>query len=213
MKTQLSRKAIISLILELSTVLFAIVTAIVNDMKLFFIAFFLLLFAGVTGLVLSAIARNEIKRDTSLRGYGVAKAGFFLGIGMIIAFLGIWTITGAVSYHRHHAAASVKQNMHRVQLAMEDFAHLSDGQYACAMDDITETNVKFSDLISRELRNPFTKEQTNVKFMPTGTPFPLQHDEVDIPPGEIYVYCDGSKYVILGGGKEGVALSLRLSNF
>lgn len=212
MKERISQKVIAGLILEIGTILFFLLCIIFKNSILLLIAFPLLLFGGVIGLALSSIVRKEIKKGKLLIGNWLTRVGLILGIGMIIGFFGFWIIPSGIGYHKRHREASTKYNMQIVAIAMNNFAHLNNDIYPCSMEAITKDGEHFSALLSEELTNPYTKEPTNLKFMGKEMSFPSQDDDINTPPGDIYIYSNGHQYMILGGGEDGKALSLRLTN-
>lgn len=58
--------------------------------------------------------------------------------------------------------------------------------------------------------NPYTKRQFNIVFKEE--PFPKLGKEISIPPGNIYVYRNGSRYLVLGGKEDGRSLLMYLRN-
>ena len=176
---------------------------------------------GILAIIFSSIARNEIKTKNIKTGGGLAIVGLILGIvDLLIGLLIIAAIAipNFISMQQRAQDASVKSQMHMVQIAMEDFStQKSGGSYPISMDSQTDDGKTFRELLpgKKIMINPFTKLPTSIKFFNVKGGlyhFPDDSEVPNIPPGDIDVYSDGLKYYILGGGKNGQALSLRLTS-
>lgn len=188
---------------------------------LFFLIVPLSILLGILAIILSSIALSQIKRNKYTTGTGLGVAGLVLGIidlvviGIIgtLIFIAI-AIPSFMTMSNKGKESSVKANMHTVQLTIEDWSTLSNGRYPTSMGDIaTSSRETFSELFPGAMTNPFTNEPLNIKFMTETEPFPTEYEQITIPPGEIYIFCNGIKYVILGGGKDRESLPLHLTNY
>lgn len=139
------------------------------------------------------------------------KIYLFIGIPLaIISLIAFFAIPSMIGMTKHERRARVKNNIHWIRNAMEDFADTNDETYPCSLTDTTTDGDNLLDFVYYNLTNPYTKNPVNLRF--TGEPFSVEYNDINIPPGDIYVYCNGSEYLIIGGQEDGKPNSLRLSN-
>jgi hypothetical protein len=174
------------------------------------------LLLGLAALASGASARNKIKRAGNTIGKGRANAAFVLGIvdtviGVLVLMI---VIPNYLNMGRRSFDYTTLNNMHNIQLTLEDFADSTKGIYPTSMKDNDTNASKLSDLVpffhDDELQNPYSHKPCNVLIMNKSTVFPADNEMVDIPPGDIRVYSNGKEYLILGGGNEGKPLTKRL---
>jgi len=133
---------------------------------------------------------------------------------VIVTLLNIYRCSSDIEKAALHSTVMTQMNI--VRLAMEDFATENDDVYPCSFSDTTKNGKKFQEFISENLfsfhdtLNPYTKRHTDVIFK--GKLFPDMHGVIRIPPGDIFIFCNGSKFMILGGREDGKSLSLRLTD-
>ncbi len=178
---------------------------------------FLNLIFSVLAIVFGSLARSEIKKNRSLSGAGLATAGFILGlIDVVIAILILTAIAlpNFIMYQSRARDSVAKSNMHRVQDVILDFSQQRyDLKYPQTPDDKTDRGETFSALLAQlGLNNPYTKGPAAVTFKGDIRRAPDESEFIDIPPGEIYVYSDGTDFLILAGDRRGESFSFRLSS-
>lgn len=172
------------------------------------------IFLGPVAIILSIIALVQINKNENVKGLGFGIAGLILGCitFLMIPILAAIAIPNFLSMRIRAKEASVKSNMHIVQLTMEDWCTMSDWKYPISINDRTPTGTTFSELLPENMINSFTNEPPNIEFMHTSEPFPSEYDEISILPGDIYIFCDGIDYTILAGGRNGKSLELHLTS-
>ncbi len=121
---------------------------------------------------------------------------------VIIGILAAIAIPNFISMQARAKEASVKGNMHTMQLAFEDFAVQSDGTYPEDAASATPSGKVVQDLCPDGLypKNPF--DNTDNPFLWDGEP--TYSGEIGADPAEI------DQYVIKGYGKDAV-LELELT--
>jgi len=148
---------------------------------------------------------------------------------VIIGILAAIAIPNFINMTNRAKEGSVKNNMHTLQLTIENFACLSDGLYPC--DNTCQTtstgetleDIKQGGAVSPWFTNPFASAPTVITWSPNQVN-PWIPTNNDLPRGQIE-YCndgtgsgnrDATKYTIHGGdGENGNAqnLFLKLKNF
>lgn len=113
---------------------------------------------------------------------------------VIIGILAAIAIPNFISMQDRAKEASVKSNMHTIQLAFEDFAVLSDGTYPDDGASTTPGGQTLEDLLpdGQFPNNPFTGEETNFSW---DAP-PASQGEIGADPAET------DNYAIKGYGKS-----------
>ena len=179
-----------------------------------FILPFPFIFLGPVAIILSIIALVQINKNENLKGSGFGIAGLVLGglSFIMLPILAAIAIPNFISMRLRAQEASVKSSMHIVQLSIEDWATTMNGLYPTSMDDETPTGETLSDLLPVSITNPFSNTPINIIFMHASDPLHLEYDEISMPPGDIYIFCDGMEYIILGGGRKGTSLSFFLTS-
>lgn len=124
---------------------------------------------------------------------------------VIIGLLAALVIPNMVRMSNRAREAAVKQNMHLVQTAVEDFAVLSTGRYPDNGTDVADDGHTVSELCPGAIypENPYSGIATNVVWdaNPSGT-----------SPGEIGVNpATPTQYVIRGAGSTGALLATTLT--
>jgi prepilin-type N-terminal cleavage/methylation domain-containing protein len=128
---------------------------------------------------------------------------------IVVVIIGILAAVGIPNFLRMAAnakEASVKENSHTVQLAVEDFSVQSGGIYPADINDTTPNGDTIIDMLplSTSLANPFTRALTEPIDGAAGAPGETGYEPV----------VDGSGvtsgYVITGFGRS--ATVTRLSN-
>ncbi|TES90753.1 MAG: DUF4190 domain-containing protein [Candidatus Cloacimonadota bacterium] len=179
-----------------------------------FILPFPFIFLGPVAIILSIIALVQINKNENVKGLGFGIAGLILGCisFLMIPILAAIAIPNFISMRIRAKEASVKSDMHVVQLCMEDWSTMADWRYPTSINDRTPTGTIFSELLPGNMANPFTNEPLNIRFMDVSEPFPSEYDEISIMPGDIYIFCDEIDYTILAGGRNGKSLELHLTS-
>lgn len=147
--------------------------------------------------------KKEVKEMLNQKGFTLIE---LMIVVVIIGILAAIAIPNFISMQDRAKEASVKSNMHTIQLALEDFAVLSDGKYPETEDEGTISGSKtVRDLCpdGQYPKNPFeTNEETDVTF--GGWP-----DESEENRGDIGIAnpvdggaLDGTSYAIRGMGKS-----------
>ena len=139
-------------------------------------------------------------RGASRRGRG--RAGFTLleliVVVVIIGLLASLAIPNMVRMTNRAREAAVKQNMHLVQTAVEDFAVLSTGRYPDSGTDLSDDGHTVRQLCPGALYpvNPYSSAASNVVWDadPNGT----SAGEIGVNP------ATPSSYVIKGAGSTGM---------
>jgi hypothetical protein len=172
---------------------------------------------GVLALVFSSLARSEIKKDRSKSGAGLATAGLVLGIVdfvIAILLLAAIVIPNIFVYQTRAKDSMVKNNMYRIQVAMEDFStQRVDMKYPLNADSKTDRGESFESMLKLlNLNDPFTRKPAIVTFKGDIAKAPSEYQAIDISPGDIYVFSDGLNYLILGGDRNGASYTFRLSS-
>ncbi len=113
---------------------------------------------------------------------------------VIIGILAAIAIPNFISMQDRAKEASVKSNMHTVQLAFEDFAVLSDGVYPDEEESQTPGGKTVRDLCPQGAYpdNPFTGEETDVSWDAD----PTEQGQIGANP------ADTDYYAIKGYGKS-----------
>jgi type II secretion system protein G len=130
---------------------------------------------------------------------------------VIIGILAAIAIPNFMRMQQRAKESSTKNNMHTLQLTVEDFSTLNNGAYpADNVVKTVETNESLEDLKPGGLagswpNNPFTGQPVIITWTP-GQVAPFVASNPDMPPGEIeYINdatagaADGQSYAIFGG--------------
>ncbi len=146
---------------------------------------------------------------------------------VVVVIIGIVAAIGVANFvHMHNRAkeASVKNNMHTFQTAVEEFACLNMGLYPSDDNDQTfETGETLKDILPvlKWPVNPFTGNLTQIFYVPNQANPEIPTNN-DLPKGEFEYDSDGSgnpdaqKYAIHAGDGivgNGRNLGLILKNF
>jgi type IV pilus assembly protein PilA len=175
---------------------------------------------------------NEIINQPLFKEETMKKKGFTLiELMVVVVIIGILAAIAIPNFMRMQQRAkegSVKNNMHTLQLAVEDFATLNNGAYAGDDAAVTsETGDAIVDLLPGGVysMNPFTGAVTNMTFTALGVGGDPKTGNTlaDAPAGEIEYCSDGTaatgdaqKYAVHGGNADatdGVNLALILANY
>lgn len=140
------------------------------------------------------------------------KRNLFIGIPLaIIILFALHAIPSMIGMEKRARRAEVKSDIYRIQVAMEDFADKNNDTYPCSLTDTTINGDALINFVYYDLTNPYTENPVKVRFI--GEPFPVEHSNTSIPPGDIYIYCNGSEYLILGGQEDSTPNSFRPSYY
>ena len=159
----------------------------------------------------------QIKKHRSFTELQFGIVALVLGNKAII-FLSVFMMVNLFSMFERANEELVLWNMRIVKMHLEYFAMKRiEGTYPTSMHDKTISGGMFSELIynfskKRHFENPYTNRIPNVIFIYTSKILPKRSDTISIPPGDIYIFCDGTEYIILGGGKNGTSLSFCLTS-
>lgn len=172
---------------------------------------------AVLAVIFSILARGEIKKDPSKTGAGLATAGLVLGIVDFvigILLLAAIAIPNFIMYQSRARDSVVKNNMYRIQVAMEDFStQRVDMKYPLNADSKTDKGESFESMLKLlNLNDPFNRKPAIVSFKGDIAKAPSEYQTIDISPGEIYIFSDGMNYLILGGDRNGTSYTFRLSS-
>ena len=123
----------------------------------------------------------------------------------IIGILAAIAIPNYISLTHRAQEAGVKSNMHTLQLTMEDFSVLNNGDYPTSAADVTVEGHTLAQLCPTTTfpLNPLTKLPTVVQF--NAVPTPGMPGELGINPADVH------DYLIHGNGPTGDSLRLVLS--
>jgi type II secretory pathway pseudopilin PulG len=180
------------------------------------IIFFFSFLLGILAVIFSALAKSDIGKNKNLTGNGLATAGLILGIiDIVLIGIGIFAaiaIPNFISMQTRAREAMVKNQMHTIQLAMEDYSTLDQANlYPTSLDSRLPDGKVFTDLLpTASMTNVFTHEPVKITFKDFTGRIPDDVDMEDVPRGDIYIYCDGRHYVIIGGGRGDRPLYLKL---
>lgn len=190
----------------------------IAGLALFFIPFvgFLL---GLAALTSGVVSRKNIIGEGLTKGRGVATAGFSLGIaGTVVGVLVILIfIPNYLNISRRPVDNPTRRNMQRVQWALDSFADAGDGRYPAYKNDKDPNGCPLSRTIPAideyGMQNPFHRRAIKIVLMNETFAFPGDTVTIPIAPGDIRVYSDGKKYLIMGGSREGKSLSYRIRSW
>lgn len=131
------------------------------------------------------------------------------------------TISNLVFMKQHAGEDQTMSNMNTVRLVLEDYGKRNKRNgYPTSVNDTTICGENFTFILNEwtnwsdihRLENPYTKKLVAITFIDSFDNFPNDSDTVDIPLGEIYIFCNGIDFLILGGGKNSKSISLRLTS-
>jgi type II secretion system protein G len=148
---------------------------------------------------------------------------------VIIGILAAIAIPNFMRMQQRAKESSTKNNMHTLQLTVEDFSTLNNGAYPADNTAVTfetgETleNLKPGGAAATWPNNPFAGVPINITWTPTTAP-PCPPTNNNLPPGDLeYVNdatgggaADGQSYAIYGGDADatnGANLAIILKNF
>ena len=145
--------------------------------------------------------RGAIRRGRGRGGFTLVE---LLVVVVIIGLLASLAIPNMARMTNRAREAAVRQNMHLVQTAVEDFSVLSTGRYPDNGADISDDGHTVQQLCPGALypENPFSNASTNVVWDadPSGT----NQGEIGLNP------ATPTNYVIKGSGSTGV-MSVQLT--
>ncbi|KPJ53443.1 hypothetical protein AMJ39_04690 [candidate division TA06 bacterium DG_24] len=175
-------------------------------------------FVGIVALVLGIVARNRIRaRGEDVRGAGLATAGVVLGafgtsLTVLAIVVGFVALPGYLRDIRAHKEALVRANMKAVQVAIEEFRLWTGGMCPMGWQDPDGRGERFALLLANDLANPFTGEIGSDRCIQFERwPPPERYAESAIEAGGIVIYSDRDRYMVIGGGADGVPLVYVLS--
>ena len=123
-------------------------------------------------------------------------------IGVLVAI----ALPNFVEIQRRASEGSVKSNMHTVQMSVEDFGLLNDGNYPTSATATVPDGRTLSQVCPTGTfpKNPYTHIPSIVQF--NSNPTPGLRGELAVNP------ADSDNYMIKGNGSAGDTLSLTLSS-
>ena len=145
---------------------------------------------------------RQMKRKDGQKGFTLIE---LMIVVAIIGILAAIAIPNFISMQDRAREGSVKANMHTAQLAMEDFAVQNDGVYATAEADALPSGDTVQTLCPDDNYpdNPFS----NVESAPG-----WNVSAVGLEGEFAFATATTTQYIIDGAGKDGVLLTLTLTN-
>ena len=128
---------------------------------------------------------------------------------IVVVVIGILAAIGIPNYvamQKRASEGSVKSNMHTLQMSVEDFGLLNDGQYPANGTDVVPDGRSLAQVCPTGgyPRNPYTKTPSVVDF--NADPSAGNKGELALNPAL------NSGYVVKGNGSEGTILPLTLTS-
>ncbi len=125
---------------------------------------------------------------------------------VVIGILAAIAIPNFVELQGRAKEGSVKANMHTIQMAVEDFSLLNDGQYPTSASSTVPDGRTLSGVCPTGSfpNNPFTKSTTTVQW--NTDPTPGSQGEIALNPAL------PTNYVVKGNGSNGDTLKLTLTS-
>lgn len=174
--------------------------------------------AGIAALALGIMARRRLRQERGkVWGGGFATAGILLGafgtaLTVFAIIVGLIVLPGYRQELEARRESLVRGNMKAVQSAIEEFRLWTGGACPLRWHDVDARGKRFVELLSDDLVNPFTGEIGSERFIDfEAWPPPEGYSEMQIGAGEIIVYGDRDRYMVVGGGADGAPLIYILS--
>jgi hypothetical protein len=174
--------------------------------------------AGIAALALGVMARRRLRQQRGeVWGAGFATAGILLGAFgtalMVFAIIaGLVFLPGYRQEVEARKESLVRSNMKEVQSAIEEYRLWTGGACPLRWHDVDARGKKFVELLSDDLVNPFSGEIGSERFIDfEAWPPPEGYSEMRIGAGEIIIYGDRDRYMVVGGGVDGAPLVYVLS--
>jgi hypothetical protein len=175
-------------------------------------------FVAIVALVLGIVSRRKLGAEGADRsGAGFATAGIVLGafgtsLTLLAISVGLAVLPGVQREAEARREMEVRNNMKVVQEAIEEFSLLSFGIYPTGWNDTAGEGKMFIELLPDSLANPCTGEIRPEQFIHFDLwPPPDGYQEAKIGAGEIIIYSDVYRYMIIGGGADGSPMIYALS--
>jgi type II secretory pathway pseudopilin PulG len=125
---------------------------------------------------------------------------------VVIGIIAAIAIPNYLEMQKRASEGNVKANMHTVQITLEDFGLLNDGQYPVAGDTQLADGRTLADVCptGNYPRNPYTRLPSVVQF--NGDPSSGARGELAINPALV------TNYMVKGNGWDGSLLPLSLTS-
>jgi prepilin-type N-terminal cleavage/methylation domain-containing protein len=145
---------------------------------------------------------GQARTRRSTRGFTLIE---LLVVVVIIGILAATAIPNFIALMSRAREAEVRENMHLLQTAVEDFAVLSTGRYPDSGTDVSDDGRTVRDLCTSGVypKNPYTKSPSNVVW--DVDPNPANPGELGLNP------ATATGYVIKAAGGTGSLIPVTLS--